>query len=110
MKILAIIFIISLNSCQFVCSLNDDERLMIKEANAKFNSYCDIENIPCETFYLNIRLKKEENSEITSQIHKILYDEKEKNGWLSLHLYDANGKFLLTHHANGKTSTIAPNW
>lgn len=104
------VFIVLLSGCHFFCSLNDNQRLILKEANERFNHYCDIEIIPCESYYVKIILKTKEDPNMTSQLHKILYDKEGKKGWLSLHIYDAEGQFLLTHNNNGKRSEIAPNW
>lgn len=99
-------------SCtKFFCGELDEERKkMLNKAQVVFNKYCTLENIPCETFFIDVKLKEDENSDLTSQLHMILYNEQEKVGWLSLHIYDKNGNFLLTHSPSGKRSMIAPNW
>lgn len=110
MKIITIFFILLFCGCDLICGLKDTPREMLEMAQEKFNTYCRIENIPCESYYMNIKLKVDENAELTAELHKMLYHEKEKIGWLSLHIYDKNGVFLITHHYKGKRSTVAPNW
>ena len=83
---------------------------MIKEAQIEFAKYCNIENVPCEQYYLNISLLQEENPDLTSDLHEMLYNKTDKSGWLSLHIYDKQGHFRVSHHINGKRSTQAPSW
>lgn len=100
-----------LSGCGLLCGkLGEKQRAMIEAAQSQFSNYCVIENVPCEPYYLNIRLKQEESPELTSKLHEILYDKTDKIGWPSLHLYDNKGFFLITNHKDGKRSTVAPSW
>lgn len=97
-------------SCQQLCSLDDTHAKMIEAARSDFHSYCDIDNIACETYYLNVRLKGAESEDSTAKLHKMLYHQRDKSGWQSLHVYDKEGQFLITHHYSGKRSNVAPRW
>lgn len=97
-------------SCQQLCPLDETHAKMIEAARSDFHSYCDIDNIPCETYYLNVRLKGDESEDITAKLHKMLYHESDIAGWQSLHIYDDEGQFLITHHYSGKRSKVVPSW
>ncbi|MEL7118413.1 MAG: hypothetical protein AAFO07_03200 [Bacteroidota bacterium] len=90
--------------------LDKGQKAMVESAASQFRDYCDVDVIPCEGYYINIKLKQEEDPELTSKLHEVLYSVQEKTGWLSLHIFDKHGSFLITHNYSGKRSTVAPNW
>ncbi len=98
-------------SCNLFCgNLGDTHKQMLSEAQNSFAQYCSIEPIPCESYYLNVNLKQDIKLINLGKLHSILYDSKSKTGWMSLHIYNEDGVFQMTHLHYGNTSKKAPNW
>tara|TARA_B100000678_G_C18217302_1_gene505767 strand:+ start:824 stop:1189 length:366 start_codon:yes stop_codon:yes gene_type:complete len=112
-----ILFIIILLSFIFSCkNVNDmlcgelkgEWKDNYDKASNMYPKFFSIETIPCESYYINVfaKTKSIDTSKIRL-IHKALYNEGSKKGWLSIKVYDKEGDFLFSHHQSGKISNIS---
>ncbi len=79
------------------------------KASNMYPNQFSIKAIPCESYYINVFSKTQtiDTSKIRL-LHKVLYDEQSKKGWLSIKVFDEKGDFSFSHHHSGKISNI-PN-
>ncbi len=76
-----------------------------EEASKEYPKLFSIEAVPCESYYINISAKTNNIDTLKiSSLHRILYNEQSKIGWLSLKVYDRDGKFVFSRHFSGKIS------
>lgn len=108
---LLIVLLFILSSCDSMCGLSKERKKLLEESKAKFGKDYNIDNIPCEPYYLNVKIKKEfiDTLEVL-EIQNMLIDKSNNQGWGSVHFYDSNDEFLFVTYENGKISKTAPNW
>jgi hypothetical protein len=108
MNIRNIIFFSSLfiiNGCTLFCEdLNDELKSKIDNAQLKYKDVLNIENIPCEGTYINIKMKVSIKSDTIffNELHKLLYDEEKKVGWGVLVIFDRQNNYMFSHSHNNK--------
>lgn len=88
-----------------VCGELDSEyKKKIDSVENKFGDVMKVEHIPCEYRYIKVySLTSNINDTILNSVHGILYNKKTQKGWLSLDVYDNNGKYLYSHNTNNQT-------
>lgn len=97
--------VLSYSSCtSLLCGeLSGDWRIMMGDAEAKYSDKLVIENIPCEFYYLDVKLKKGVGADtvLIAQAHRDLYNPEKRIGWLLVNVYDSNNKYIFSHRHNG---------
>jgi hypothetical protein len=97
---LLILLIFSIPRCG---EITDELQRKLATVNSLYGDKIDIEVIPCEMRYLNIRLKELPAKEIPfDSIHAMLYDKAGRSGWITLMVYDSTGKYLFSHSSENK--------
>jgi hypothetical protein len=108
MKIFKICFIVLFGVTIYSCNntlcgeLSGDWLSLKVNAQKKFSGQFDIENIPCEYYFINIKLKHVVfDSTLLKKLHYELYDSSKKVGWPTFIVYDKNGNYLYHDVNNG---------
>jgi hypothetical protein len=102
--IVYIAFTSLLFSCDnIICGKLDPKRQkMINNVNLKYKGEFKAESIPCEPNYVNIKLELDQlDTSLLFDIHNLLYNKTDNSGWVTLLVYDNNGKYLFSHGKNG---------
>ena len=83
----------------FICGeLDAESKIKIERVTATYGDILRIKNIPCEYRYLDVYLLKPDvNDTVLNSVHKLLYDEKTKTGWITLDIYNSDGMYIYTH-------------
>jgi len=103
--IVIIVFVNLLFSCHnTICGKLDTKRQnMINAVNLKYKGEYKAEGNPCEPSYVNIKLESDQlDTSLISDIHNLLYNKSDNSGWVTLLVYDKDGKYLFSHGKNGK--------
>jgi hypothetical protein len=80
---------------------------LIEDAKAKAGDSLQLEYIPCESYYFNVRLQgKVVDSSKIDEVHKILFDESKNIGWRVLQVYGPHGEHLFDHDYHGNFGGI----
>lgn len=103
-----IILVLLLFSCKKIdkalCGeLKGEWKNIYEKASIEYKDVFLIEPIPCESYYVNVFSKSDNIDTLkVKSLHKILYNEESKIGWLSLKIHSKQGKFLFSNHYSGK--------
>ena len=94
--------IIASVACSFCGELPENLKSKIDIANTHFGKFVELEPIPCEMRYFNVNLKTEKcDTLMINDLHELLYDSEKHDGWITLLVHDASGKYLFSHGKNG---------
>lgn len=100
--LLLFVFLVTLNACdKALCGeLNKEQKKQLNIAKNRYPQF-EISNIPCENYYINLRIKVDEiDTASLSSAHKLLYNPKTKIGWKAIMVFNKNNKYLFTHNYN----------
>ena len=82
LSIIVLFSIYFLFSCK-CCDLPDDYQSMIDSVNEKYKNYLEVEHIPCEPNYINIKLSTNNiDTTMINEVHNLLYNSEKKQGGL----------------------------
>lgn len=110
-KIIVIFIVVSLGFAIYFSGLTDvlcggltpDLEHKIAAGTKLYGNDVDIEVIPCENNYINIRIKNEAYTvSLFDSLHEHLYDKKTKSGWGTLVIFDNKGQYIFSHYKNNK--------
>lgn len=103
-KIGLILSALFFSRCNNLCgSLTGVWKEMVNVAALKYDSLLTIENIPCESSYINIKWKTDlTDTSIINDLHKMLYNDSIKKGWVTLLIFDRQGSDLYSHSYTNK--------
>lgn len=104
-KIALLLSLLFFSQCNNLCgALTGVWKDMVSVAALKYDSLLTVENIPCESRYINIKWKTDlTDTAIINDLHKMLYNDSTKKGWVSLMIFDRNGNYLYSHSYTNKT-------
>lgn len=103
-RIVLILGAIFFARCNNLCgALTGVGKEMVNTASLKYDSILTIENIPCESRYINIKWKTDIiDTSAINDLHKILYNDSIKKGWATLMVFDRHGNYLYSHSSTNK--------
>lgn len=98
------LFCVTMFSCDYILcgDLKGDWLALKQNAEREFGDQFDIENIPCEFYYINIKAKKSDiDTSALKTLHYTLFDSSKNIGWRTLVVFDRNGNYLFEDPLNG---------
>lgn len=98
-KVALLLSLLFFSQCNNPCgALTGVEKDMVNVASLKYDSLLTVENIPCESSYINVKGKTEITDTSTiNDLHKMLYNNSTKKGWVTLLIFDRQGNYLYSH-------------
>lgn len=101
-KLVPFIFLVFGISCKQLCGLDENMEALITKANADFKETMEVENIPCETYTINVILKSDVvDTAAIVKVHTILFDRKQNIGWRRVDVFGPGYKYKFTHPIEG---------
>ncbi len=111
-KTLAIAFILFIvlvkGSLYFIdnhlCGELDKElQQMVKKAEGAYGEFFNLSHIPCENNYFEVYAKGTAfDTSLIDSLHLLLYEKETRRGWVTLIVYDKDGRYLFTHSNTNK--------
>lgn len=102
--LIALFVYVYMNFDEILCGKIDTElQDKINEVEKKYGNIIEVKPIPCEFRYIYIKLKSDNINIISfDKIHKILWDDEKRLGWITLLILDDKNKYLYSHSSDNK--------
>lgn len=89
-------------SNRFCGPLSNQKQTMIESGKDVCKDKCRIEYVPCEFNYVKLYwVSTDLDSTLIGSVHQKLYDDKTREGWPTIMIYDDQGSYLITHGHRG---------